>query len=176
MSPTVDVVERGRVIAFTFDAVLDFHGGGSPGGAAIAFKLLERALPLLGPDGPCERRELVVETAFGGPGARDCFELVTRAVSDGRYRVDPALERPERGRELERFVFRLGYRDRSVTLSLRPGFVTAEFVDLARTEPRDARQEERLGALKRELAEAVMARRAADVFDVDEPAARRHSE
>jgi hypothetical protein len=165
MCAVIEVAERGRAIAFTFDDVLDFHGGGSPGGAAIAFKLLERALPLLEPGGPCERREILVETAFGGPGARDCVELVTRAVGDGRYRVDPALARPERGRALERFVFRLGYRDRRVTLTLRPGFVTDEFIALARTEPRDAEQERRLDALKRELAERVMARPAAEVFD-----------
>ena len=171
MDAVLEVAERGRRIAFTFGDVLDYHGGGSPGGAAIAFKLLERALPLLDPDGPCERREIVVETAFRGPGARDCLELVTRAVSDGRYRVDPALARPERGRALERFVFRLGYRDRSVTLTLRPGFVTDEFVELARTEPRNLEQELRLDALKRELADRVMARRAADVHD-GEPAAR----
>ena len=62
------------------------------------------------PDGLCERREIVVETAFGGPGARDAFELVTRAVTGDRFRVDAALARPERGRTLERFVFRLDYR------------------------------------------------------------------
>jgi hypothetical protein len=165
MSATLEVAERGCRIACTFDDVLDYHGGGSPGGAAIAFKLLERALPLLDPAGPCERREIIVETAFGGPGARDCLELVTRAVSDDRYRVDPALARPDRGRALERFVFRLAYRKRSVTLALRPGFVTDEFIDLARTEPRSPEQERRLDALKRELADRVMARRATDVHD-----------
>ena len=74
-----------------------YHGPSSPGGAAHAFKVLERALPLLDPDAPCERREIVVETAFGGPGARDVFEMVTRAVTGERFRVDPALARPERG-------------------------------------------------------------------------------
>lgn len=37
---------------------------------------------------------------------------------DGRYRVDKALARPERGRTLERFVFRLSYRESGVTLVL----------------------------------------------------------
>ena len=119
MPASIEVVERGRVIAFSFDDMLRYHGGGSPGGVAHAFKVLERALPLLDPDGPCERREIVVETAFGGPGARDAFELVTRAVTGDRYRVDESLARPERGRTLERFVFRLSYRDRSVTLRSR---------------------------------------------------------
>src|ERR1700749_4300005 len=104
----IEGVDRGRRIAVSFDDVLDYPGPGLPGGAAKAFKVLERALPLLDPDGPCERREIVVETAFGGPGARDAFELVTRAVTEDRYRVVPALARPEHGRALERFVFRPG--------------------------------------------------------------------
>jgi hypothetical protein len=163
----IEVVDRGRPIAFSFDDMLRYHGGGSPGGVAHAFKVLERALPLLDPDGLCERREIEVDTAFGGPGARDAFELVTRAVTGERYRIDGSLARPERGRALERFVFRLTYRDRSVTLQLREGFVTEEFIDLARTEDRDAEQERRLDTLKQEMAERVMARAADEVYAAD---------
>ena len=108
-----------------------------------------------------------METAFGGPGARDAFELVTRAVSGERYRIDESLARPERGRTLERFVFRLSYRDRSVTLELREGFVTDEFIDLARTEGRSAEQERCLDTLKQEMAERVMARAADEVYAAD---------
>ena len=167
MAAGIEVVERGRVIAFSFDDMLRYHGGGSPGGVAHAFKVLERALPLLDPDGPCERREIAVETAFGGPGARDAFELVTRAVTGDRLRIDESLARPERGRTLERFVFRLRYRDRSVTLALREGFVTEEFIDLARTQSRSAEQARRLDTLKLEMADRVMARPAAEVYDAD---------
>jgi hypothetical protein len=163
----IEVVDRGRPIAFSFDDMLRYHGGGSPGGVAHAFKVLERALPLLDPDGRCERREIEVETAFGGPGARDAFELATRAVTDGRYRIDDSLARPDRGPTLERFVFRLTYRDRSVTLELREGFVTEEFIDLARTEDRHAEQERRLDTLKQEMAERVMARAADEVYAAD---------
>ena len=167
MTHIVEVVDRGRRIEFSFDDMLRYHGGGSPGGVAHAFKVLERALPLLDPDSPCERREIVVETAFGGPGARDAFELVTRAVTGERYRIEESLARPERGRTLERFVFRLSYRDRSVTLTLREGFVTEEFIDLARTEDRSAQQERRLDTLKQEMAERVMARAADEVYAAD---------
>ena len=158
----LEVTERGERIAFSFGDVLAYHGGHSPGGAAIAYKVLEGALPALG---PCERREIAIETAFGGPGARDAFELVTRAVTDGRYRVDAALERPDRGRVLERFVFRLSRPGRSVVLLLREGFVDEEFIELARAE-RDDAQEARLTVLKRELAERVMARPAAEVLEL----------
>jgi hypothetical protein len=161
----LEVTDRGERLAFSFEDLMRYHGPGSPGGVAHAFKVLQRALPLLAPGGLCERREIAIATAFGGPGARDGFELVTRAVTGDRYRVDPELARPERGRALERFVFRLIYRDETVTLELREGFVTDEFIDLARTEPRDADQERRLDVLKLEMAERVMSRPAADVYD-----------
>jgi hypothetical protein len=166
LAASVEVIERGLRIAFSFDDMLRYHGGGSPGGVAHAFKVLERALALLDPGGPCERREIVVDTAFGGPGARDAFELVTRAVTGERYRVDASLARPERGRTLERFVFRLSYRGRSVTLELRKGFVTEEFIDLARTDERTPEQEGRLEILKQEMADRVMARPAYEVYAV----------
>ncbi|HYI35509.1 MAG TPA: hypothetical protein VEX39_02805 [Thermoleophilaceae bacterium] len=124
---------------------------------------------MLDPTGPYERRELTVQTAFGGPGARDAFELVTRAVTGERFHVDPALARPERGPALERFVFRLGYRDERVTLGLREGFVTDEFIDLAGMKDRTADQERRLDALKLDLAERVMARPAEEVVEVLAP-------
>jgi hypothetical protein len=170
VSQTIVVLDQGEPIAFSFDDLMKYHGPGSPGGVAHAFKVLERALPLLDPGGVPERREIMVRTAFGGPGARDAFELVTRAVTGDRYVLDPALERSERGRTLERFAFRLGYRGRSVTLAVREGYVTDEFIDLARREGRTAEEEARLTVLKREMADRVMSRAAMDVYDVTDAA------
>jgi hypothetical protein len=51
-------------------------------------------------------------------------------------------------------------------LLLRDGFVTDEFIDLARTEGRTAEQEHRLNDLKAALAQRVMAASAADVYDL----------
>jgi hypothetical protein len=171
MEPRVDtsaelvVVDRGRRLAFSFADLMRYHGPGSPGGVAHAFKVMERALALLDPHGPVERREIFVETAFGGPGARDAFEVVTRAVTEDRYRVDLALARPERGRTLERFVFRLAYRERAVTLVAREGSVPDELIELARTEGRSPEQEARLAQVKLAMAERVIASSAADVYD-----------
>src|SRR4051794_27505330 len=142
-----------------------YHGARSPGGVAHAFKVLERALPLLDDGRPPERREIRIRTAFGGPGARDGFELVTRAVTGDRYVVDPALARPDAGRARERFVFVLSHRDTELTLALREGFVTDAFIDLARTEPRSPDQEARLDVLTGEMAERLMARPAPEAYD-----------
>lgn len=171
MSTAIEVIDRGMLLRFEFEDLVRYHGPNSPGGLAHAYKVLELALSLLEPSGVCERRELVVRTAFGGPGARDGFELVTRAVTDGRYHLDPELARPQRGRAMERFVFRVEYRGRATTLAVRDGFVTDEFIDLARTEERSDEQERELDRLKREMADRVMARPAVEVYEANEPAA-----
>ena len=164
----LNLLDAGAPASFTFEDMLRYHGPGSPGGVAHAYKVLERALPLLAPDGPPERREIVVRTAFGGPGARDGFELVTRAVTEGRYTLDPALARPERGRTLERFVFRLAYRERAVTLVAREGSVPDELIALARTEhPQRRTRAPGFAEVKLAMAEHVMASAAADVYDAE---------
>ena len=160
----ISVLDQGERIDFSFEDLMRYHGPSAPGGVAHAFKVMERAWPELEPDGPPERREVSVRTAFGGPGARDAFEMVTRAVTGERYAVDPELARTDLGRTRERFVFVLGYRGRSVTLQLREGFVTEEFVDLAGKGGRSAGEEDRLTQLKREMAERVMGSPAAEVY------------
>jgi hypothetical protein len=69
-------------------------------------------------------------------------------------------------------VFRLTYRDRTVTLTLREGLVTDEFIELARTENRSADEERRLDTLKQEMADRVMARPADEVYDAGASCAR----
>ncbi|MCA1835006.1 MAG: hypothetical protein LC721_01175 [Actinobacteria bacterium] len=144
-----------------------YHGADSPGGVAHALKVMERALPLLAPDGLALRREIEVQTAFAGPGARDAFEMATRAVTGGRYVIDDALARPELGSTRERFIFRLDYRARSVTVVLREGYVGEEFIALARMDKRSELEENRLTVLKDEMAQLLLATPAAEVYDVD---------
>jgi len=90
---------------------------------------------------------------------------VTRAVSDGRYIVDRTLVRADRGRLLEDFVFVVEVGGRTATLLLRDGFVTDEFIDLARAENRSDKQEQRLDELKAQLAQRVLSTASVDVFD-----------
>lgn len=167
MAENLSVQEAGRTITFTLDDMMRYHGVHSPAGVAIAFKVMARALPLLNPGAPAPRRSVTVRTAFRGPGARDGFEAVTRAVTDGRYTVDRSLVRADRGKLIEDFVFTVGVGDQTVTLLLRDGYVTEEFIDLARTENRTAEQESRLDELKAQLADTVMSTSAAELFDLE---------
>ncbi|WP_420881513.1 hypothetical protein [Rhodococcus sp. (in: high G+C Gram-positive bacteria)] len=167
MSSELSVVEGGTPLVYMFDDLMKYHGPDAPGGVAHAFTVLQRALPLLGDGAPVERREVEIATAHGGPGVRDAFEMVTRAVTGGRYVVDPALARPDRGNTLANYVFRLTYRGRTVTLQVREGFVADEFIELVNTPGRTDAEEARLVVLKREMTDRLLAVPATEVYDVD---------
>jgi hypothetical protein len=163
---TILVEERGQLLEFSYTDMLCYAGPYSPAGVANAFKVMQRAFAALSPNQPPQRRSIVIRTAFQGPGARDGFEAVTRAVTDGRYTVDPALARPDRGRLLQSFVFQVAIAGRTATLLLRKGFVTAEFIDLAGKSERDQAEEAHLDQLKAQLAQRLLAAPAEDVYDV----------
>jgi hypothetical protein len=166
VTEVVTVTERGRELAFGFEDMNRYHGGGSPAGVATAFKVLQRAFSVLSPAAPPLRRSVVIRTAFRGPGARDGFEAVTRAVSDDRFAVDRTLLRSDLGRLREDFVFAVSIGGEPVVLALREGFVTDEFLDLARTADRTAEQEAHLDGLKRQLAEHLLATPADQIYDL----------
>lgn len=167
MATRLHVREAGQDLHYSFADLLAYHGFGFPGGVAHGFKVLERALPLLAEGEPPERREIEIRTAFRGPGARDAFEMVTRSLTESRYVVDAALERPERGETLARYVFVLNYRGTTVRLQIRPGLVRDEFIALGRKTDRTAEEDVRLTYLKQEMAERLLAMPATEVYDVD---------
>jgi len=164
--PVLTVLDDGRRLDFSFADMLKYHGGGSPGGVAQAFKVLERAFALLSPDGPPERAELSVRTPFDGPGLRDGFEMVTRAVTGDRFVLDPDLYRRDLGRQREQFVFHVSYRDRTVTLVIREGLVRDDFLALLRTAGRTPEQDAKFEILKQDFADRLIAGSAEDAYDV----------
>ncbi|MBK8082717.1 MAG: hypothetical protein IPK28_02180 [Devosia sp.] len=160
------VLENGRKLNYSYADLMHYHGFGFPGGVAHAFKVMERALPLLDAGHPPERREIEIRTAFRGPGARDAFEMVTRGLTEGRYIVDAALERPERGETLMRYVFVLTYRGTAVRLQIREGIVRDEFISLGRKPDRTPAEEARLELLKRDMADRLLALPAEAAYEV----------
>lgn len=167
MSQQLEVIDDDVPLAFTFEEMLRYSGPDSPAGVALAFKAMELAFSVIAPGGPPVRRRIDIDTAFRGPGARDGFELVTRSFTEGRYAVDARLERPARGVALEQFVFRLRYRERSVTLLLREGQVTDEFIAMARNPDRTPDDERRFMGLKQAMAADLMARPADTTFELE---------
>ena len=166
MDETILVQKLAQVLEFSYTDMLCYAGPYSPAGVATAFKVMQRAFAALSGNQPPQRRSIMIRTAFAGPGARDGFEAVTRAFTDGRYTVDPALARPDRGRLLQSFVFQVTIAGRAATLLLRKGFVTAEFIDLAAKSERDQAEEAHLDQLKAQLSQRVLAATAEDVCEL----------
>lgn len=167
MNNSILVHENGRPITFTLADLNKFHGFGFPGGVGHAFRVMQRALPVLSPNAPVERREISIRTPFKGPGARDAFEMVTRAVTDGRYTIDDGLLAIERGEILKGYVFVLSYRGIELKLTIRDGIVREEFILLGRKKDRNPAENERLEALKIDMADRLLARSVEDCYDVE---------
>ena len=153
-------------MSISFDDLLKYHGRSSIAGVASAFKAMERAFPLLSPGEPPERYDITVESGFPGGGARDAFEMVTRAVTGDRYRLTSA---PAAANAPEapggHFFFRLGYRATVVDLVLRAGVMPEDFLDVAcREEPTPA-EAVRAQQLKEETAERLLSLPADEVYD-----------
>jgi hypothetical protein len=160
------VEELGQLLEFSYTDMLCYAGPSSPIGVATALKVMQRAFAALSPNHPPQRRSVVIRTALVELGARDGFESVTRAVTDGRYTVDPALTRSDRGRLLRNFVFQVSVSGRVMTLLLRPGFITAEYVDLADRAERTQAEESHFDRVKAQLAQQILAANAEDVCEV----------
>lgn len=163
---SLQVLDGDEVVSISFEDLLKYAGRSSLAGVAHGFKVMERAFPLLCPDGPPDRYGIEVDAAFPGPGARDAFEMVGRVVTDGRYRVTPELAPAEAAEAPEgKFFFRLGYRGTAVDLTLRAEHVSEEFNRLVRKADRTAEDEARLVRLKQDITERFMALPAEAVYD-----------
>ena len=163
---TLVVLDEGASISISFDDLLKYHGRSSIAGVAHAFKAMERAFPLLSPGEPPERHDITVESGFPGGGARDAFEMVTRAVTGDRHRptsVPAGVEAPESPGG--HFFFRLGYRTTVVDLVARAGLVPGEFLQLACRDAPTPAEAVRAQELKEEMAEHLLSLPADEVYD-----------
>ena len=164
---TITVLENGKKFEFSFEDMLKYHGVGYPGGVAHAFQVMQRAFPLLDDGKLLERRKIELVAAFPGPGGRDAFELVTRCVTDGRIHVDKDM--PEAAGILEsphgRYYFRFTYKERHVIVTIRPGFVHQDFINMARRENRTEQEEKILAQMKQDMAKRLLDANPEDIYD-----------
>ncbi len=159
------VLDNDHVLKFSHNDLTQFHGTAFPGGVAHAFKAMQRALPLLDEGRSPERREIAITTPFSGIGGRDAFELVTRAVTDGRYTVDAGLERAERG-SMSRHYFEFSYRGKRVAVQVKDGFVNEEFATLEHKPDRTTEEEARLKVLKDDMAIKLLRSPCDEVYEL----------
>jgi hypothetical protein len=162
----LEVLDHGELVSISFEDVLKYHGRSSIAGVAYGFKAMQRAFLLLAGGAPPERYDIRIHSAFDGAGARDAFEMVTRAVTGHRYRLAPELAPADAPHGPEgQFFFRFEYRSSGVDLKLRAGLVSDEFVQLARRGADTPAEVERLVWLKQDMADRLLSMAADEVYD-----------
>ena len=155
----VKVVEKGVELDIPFHACVLYHGKDSIGGLSLGYRLMYWALNYLSEDGEIPRREdISFKTAFPGPGLRDAVEMISRAVTAGRYEVlkEAPLCAPEG--VYGHMYFEISLRDKTVKVALKPGVIDDDFIQTGRSFKKENLTPEGLRHwedLKKNLAEKV---------------------
>ncbi|MGT2500523.1 hypothetical protein ACVOMS_06225 [Bradyrhizobium guangxiense] len=113
-----------------FPMVAAYHGQSALAMAAIVFQAQRAAFAVLSPETIPARRDISIVSGHPGPGVRDAFEFVTRAVTRGAYSVDRTLldARFVPGHDIS-YSFRISVGERTVEMALLPGVLPERFFE-----------------------------------------------
>lgn len=127
---TLSVDDQDGPMEIGFEDLKKFHGTRSICGLTVGFTILSAAWPHLSAGQPLARDTIEIETGFPGPGARDAFEMVTRAVSRDAYHIRTGISPGPQIAEAAKgaYWFRVSSGGRAVELGLKPEVVPPEFV------------------------------------------------
>lgn len=172
MNSNIIVKDGPDTIAISFNDIEKYHGQAAIAMVAVTFKALQAAFAVLSPHAPPRREDIRIISGHPGPGVRDTFEMVTRAVTRGAYTVDTART-AARLSSLANASYGFDIRikgERRVEISLKPGILPERFFDLQDRQRRkvatDAEREE-LVQLKRTIVAQVLPRPAEGLFDIE---------
>ena len=121
-------------IEISFDDVKKYHGTRSLCGLTVGYTVLGAAWASLSDGEPLDRNDITVETAFGGPGARDAVEMVTRAVSREAFALVNDKQPDENIAEAAKgaYWYRITANGRAVELGLKQDILPKDFIRLRR--------------------------------------------
>lgn len=159
------IAEAEGLIEIPFCTVETYHGHGALTMLALTYQGLCGAMAQLGADSrPIMRSELSVLSGHPGPGVRDAFECVTRAVTRKAYQVDQALPwaRYNQG-GTQSYSFILSRQGRAVRAVLREGVLPPRFFDLLASQRAQDAQE--FQQLRRTLAGEALAQAPQALYD-----------
>ena len=169
MKEWLKVRDRADVLMIDFEDMVKYHGRLNIGGVALAFKVLEYAFAKLSPHEVPQRDKVEIFTAFPGSGAIDGFEMVTRAVTQGRFVLDETYSSPGALPAVTgQFYFRITYRGKTLAVSPRAGLIPDRFFELSRKHKAERATPDdtiEFQGMKEALADALMSLEASDLFD-----------
>jgi hypothetical protein len=157
-SATIQVMGEEEPIMIGFDSVVAYHGQAALAMLAITFQGLRATLSRLSPSGIPKRSGITVVSGHPGPGVRDAFEFVTRAVTRNAYTVDRSLREARLNPKADiSYSFRITLDHRIIGAALRPDVLPARFFELnSMGAERSATEVSEFNALKRQIASKVL--------------------
>ncbi|QAY94789.1 hypothetical protein CWB41_02735 [Methylovirgula ligni] len=164
-SPTLTIAGEEEPIIIGYEAVAAYHGQSALAMLAITFQALRAILPVLSPDGPPPRAALSITSGHPGPGVRDAFEFVTRAVTRNAYVVDRSLPDARLNPQADisySFVVSLG--ERRVRASLKEDVLPQRFFELLAIKEKTDAERAEFSQLKRAIAARVLAQEPVSLF------------
>lgn len=128
---TICIRDRKEVLELSIHDVRKYHGSLALMAIGVGFRVLQAGIQELYGDEIPERKDISILSGHAGPGFRDVFEFVTRAVTRGAYQVD--VEYPVSQFDPHRsqsYAYVISTADgRSVEVSLREDFLPQAFYD-----------------------------------------------
>lgn len=131
MKNFVVVREPEGSLVFQLEDLMRYSGPRGLIASGLTMKLLNRAFNDLSPEEPPMRNEIYILSSFPGSDVVDGFELVTRAVTRGRYILDQAKApkdappSPAGGF----MYFEIGYRNKCFAYTLSPDIFDKKWFD-----------------------------------------------
>ncbi|WP_028548988.1 hypothetical protein [Paenibacillus sp. UNC451MF] len=128
----VRVMDDRACLEIGFEDIRKYHGELALMAVAVGFRSLQAAFAeLFGDDFVPQRKSISIVSGHAGPGFRDAFEYVTRAVTRGAYQVNvdyPAAQHdPHRAQS---YAFVISTKEgASVEVALKEGFLPMKFYD-----------------------------------------------
>jgi hypothetical protein len=156
--PTIAIMGEEDPIEIGFEAVSAYHGQAALAMLAVTFQAIRTALIALSPDAAPKRGDMTIVSGHPGPGVRDAFEFVTRAVTRGVYTVDRSLPnaRLVPGYDIS-YSFRITVNGKTIEMALLPNALPERFFTLNFNPSRTAADEAELSRLKKTIATSVLA-------------------
>jgi hypothetical protein len=167
INPTISVMGEEEPIEIGFDALAAYHGQSALAMLAITFQCLRATTAILSPQSPAPRSAFFIVSGHPGPGVRDAFEFVTRAVTRGAYVIDLTLPDARHNPFAEiSYSFTISLGKRTAHAALKKNVLPDRFFELIALKSKSDVIQSEFSALKRAIAADVLAVAPATLFDI----------
>ena len=169
-------LDNGNYVEFSYEQLLEFHGGLMPGGVALAYRMFKWVFEDVLKQVP-ERGNCMFYTGLGqnGRGIVDTAKMVLGVVENESLRMDIEYSLDKMGPKAPgggRYYFEVGCKDQLVKLAVRDGAIPDEFFACSAKMHRKKQAGEviseeevnHLQELRISLSEAILVAKASDLF------------